>query len=78
MRELQLVSNWNNDNFADVTNAMGNLGEASMIDDAGDVLVANVMDSIAKTDIHDGNTGDDPRLINWKITNRGKQTILVL
>ena len=49
-----------------------------MIDDAGDVLVANVMDSIAKTDIHDGNTGDDPRLINWKITNRGKQTILVL
>ena len=78
MRELQLVSNWNNDNFADVTNAMGNLGEASMIDDAGDVLVANVMDSIAKTDIRDGNTGDDPRLINWKITNRGKQTILVL
>ena len=78
MRELQLVSNWNNDNFADVTNAMGNLGEASMIDDAGDVLVANVMDSIAKTDIRGGDGGGDPSLINWKIVNRGKQTILVL
>ena len=51
-----------------------NLGEAAMIGDAGEAMVANMLNSVARNSLG----GSDPRLINWKIINRGKQTILVL
>jgi hypothetical protein len=43
-----------------------------MLEDTGNFLLSKMLNSAARS------SSDDQRLINWRIVNHGKQTILVL